>query len=785
MISSARKFWNNLIAFNKINNDKIHNATFHEFFNSPKEIKCIFDNNNSIIDRGTRYIHQTGYISLCKWDYEENNIYNGVFQENLECIVRYGCGSNMINLTGMGMKLFNNDDTYNDILFTSVSTNDLSTTIKDDNNSYTIIEKILNYFIKYYLSFVSGLYKSQNINLCNLSTVHPKILNLKKNKKINCVEDCLLLEKDETLGELYDEYDNKVASLVISEKFIKNEYADKHLSFKHNMYDYKYEPISTNIYLHNFISFVRILYYTTYEVLTNSVSWVLKKYVRRKKNGYSILDNYDINGSNFINDYYNKIETKNMFYDKIYQYIFPTTNHYLNILPKSEWVYITKHNKLVYFPMYILYMCVVLLFKLIEYIFYRKYYISTPKNLCDNYLIENQFKYVLDTNLNNFKPYKFPQQSLVSFQGIDYLCNYSINILDIIERSEDGKNFVIDTTLLDKYEKKTNGFDKIGCKGYFSIVNNKLHLEYIVYAEKRYDRVSHVDDDELFITLYLFYSGILTYSTIYSHLLKSHYLVSSKISYYNNSLLPKNHPLRNIMRPTEINVQKQMLSSLKTLLSSNYNTLSHIVMFTDIGIKDFIKDNLYVDYMKPNFVDKLTLSEEEKQCISFKTYIKWYNIISKFSEDFVNELGENDCKNVETWIEYVYPEYKKFGLQQTIKKIITLVYFNQIEHQMNFNENILFYVYKNIPLIYKNNEGLYTKYINILNYISLLNVVVNINMLKMNVNLSNLIDKEKYSKLHEVYDNFYKTIIEWDENYNIDIDLPLLKPSNINISTGL
>jgi len=298
----------------------------------------------------------------------------------------------------------------------------------------------------------------------------------------------------------------------------------------------------------------------------------------------------------------------------------------------------------------------------------------------------------------------------------------------------------------------------------------------------------YINDNQNFIPLYAFYCGLITYISICYHLYQTHFLISCNITNINRNHLNDDHPIRKILYPIEFNTIGAMKNGLLSLIINNSNSLFYnIFNFTDKGIMDLLIDfNGYYNYdhfndITDRFMEKLDLKDEQLNYIPFKTYNKWYTIIQKFSNDFVDELErQNKLSELLKWSNLIYPN-NDLSLNKKIKMIITCLYFTQIRHKMMSNDGISYYAVKYLrTLKYKQNNYYFTLDNQTNSLVSLLGTKLELpNML---INLSFLINDN--DELKKIYNQFYNDIQYLENNFD-DNDIPLIKPSLVGISTGV
>jgi len=297
-----------------------------------------------------------------------------------------------------------------------------------------------------------------------------------------------------------------------------------------------------------------------------------------------------------------------------------------------------------------------------------------------------------------------------------------------------------------------------------------------------------------YIALYAFFMSIRTLITVCSHLTHSHFMVSSKNTHYNRLYLPENNPLRKVLLPTELNAITGTFNAALTLLNEpNCSQFYKIYQNTDDGFKQMIKDNVeyfeydYMNYMGCDFMPWLKLSKEEKQYSPFYTHYKWHQLIRNFSNAFVKQLKEDNLidDDIIKWLQNIYPNYKTYGVTESIKRIIGFMYYEQIRHTMCDPE---YFNYISSTFSPTKKDCLNSYYISFdtLFYILLTITETQITLPPLTFDCSFLINKDNYKKLHNIYFKFYKDINKFNDEYDYDKKLhPLLKPRLINISTGV
>lgn len=388
-------------------------------------------------------------------------------------------------------------------------------------------------------------------------------------------------------------------------------------------------------------------------------------------------------------------------------------------------------------------------------------------------------------------PYMYPvEQTLISFQGIDWLCNYGMYIFDFLKRRRDGC-FVIDTLFLNKYEQQSESVP-IGCKAIFELRKTGLYLVTLDYNGTRYVRKEYPFLSDGYIAIYSFHIGLKALVTICSHLTQSHLLIAAQQTHLNRTLLPDEHPLRIVLHPTDLNTINALFSSLPTLLSTpNCSQLYRIYQFTDTGFAEMIQDHVreyrydFMRYMGEEFMPWLNLTKEEQMYPPFYTFFKWHAKIRKFADEFVNTIGQSLMNDSSTtaWLSKVYPYFRDdLGVNESIKRIVGFVYFEQVRHEMCDPEYFQ-YISPLFQRLRQNEKGEYYYSFENLFYIMLTITETQLEFPKMTLDCSFLM--QKYPKLQRVWARFYREMQTWDSKYDSDKRLhPLLTPGKISISTG-
>jgi hypothetical protein len=387
-------------------------------------------------------------------------------------------------------------------------------------------------------------------------------------------------------------------------------------------------------------------------------------------------------------------------------------------------------------------------------------------------------------------PYKYPKKdTLISFNGIDWFCNYSTYIFDIMKRKKNGI-YVVDTSFMNKYETKPNCMS-VGCKAYFELRSSGFFLTSIKYNNVVYLRNQYKSLSDGYFALYAFYTSVVYITTINYHLVQTHLLASANIAHNTRSLLSETNPLRHVLLPTEwITIHNQMGALILLVCETNNSQLCNFSCLTDNGIKHMIKnfvvESEYAHLKRAgrDFMPWLNLTDDEKQYTPFYTLHKYHTMFRNFSDSFVNQLHNDDLidDNVIVWLNGVFPEYNKYGINESIKRIITNAYYMQVKHTLLSPPGFNYILPKYPPLIQRLDGHYCYDYESFINMLFIMSES-SYELPKITLDCSFLIKNNV--KLKAIYKQLYSDINELDSSYNADgKHNPYLKPSFIKISCG-
>ena len=390
------------------------------------------------------------------------------------------------------------------------------------------------------------------------------------------------------------------------------------------------------------------------------------------------------------------------------------------------------------------------------------------------------------------KPCNFPE-TFISFEGLSYFIN-TIDVFDFIQRER--AVFSIDTNILNIYERKP-GLRKIGGKGYLTLDKDGFRLFKLVYEGQEY--FSGNDTEAAKIALYCFYCGIKTYMTVTSHLIDTHIINSSRTTSATREYLHPDNPLRILLLPTEINTLNCSGRAVSTLLRKDFGIHS-IFSFTFDGLKALLKDHLQqhrtrndcIKYMHSTFLSWLELSELELTYLPFRDLNRLFMEIKMFVETFIDKYDE--IYGIETieeeWVAAVLLSFEnnnKMSKKEKVKCIVGYMYFLQVRHALMSNSHITYIsnMYASvIPEKIDGDKSFYTLSQQFEQFI--ISSGTSLKWFPMNLDVSRLLlmnnnDDKKNLELKQIWETFYT---KWNALED-EIQNPLLKPSEISISTGL
>ena len=406
-----------------------------------------------------------------------------------------------------------------------------------------------------------------------------------------------------------------------------------------------------------------------------------------------------------------------------------------------------------------------------------------PQLAADNQDRQQYMKTNLNINLD--KPNNLPD--FPSFEFIDFFINETAYAFDMMKRDKKTGLFIIDTRFMSKYEHKP-GFMKCGlCKAYFKLTKQQgFKLQYFKYNDTAYYRNN---TKNAFIPLYSLYFDMLTYITVCVHAIQTHYLVSANLMDKNTRYLPLEHPIRQLLLPTELNCMTGYIGGQFVLFlkgSLFYNAFC----YTDKGLtemeNDYIANHRYDLFTNDTLFTKLHLFTEEMEYYPINTYNVYYKMINRLTDSFVEECSSQGLMNdeVNTWLNMCYPnEDRPYGtsVKTIMKSIVRNMFFNSIQHKMINNKNFV-YTFMNYPAL-QLNETTEEYYIdlNILNTTSILIIKADADLIPMTKNMSFLITNKRLKRL---VDTFHLEIKDLDDSYPSGF-IQCLKPSGISYSVGI
>ena len=398
----------------------------------------------------------------------------------------------------------------------------------------------------------------------------------------------------------------------------------------------------------------------------------------------------------------------------------------------------------------------------------------------------------LKTNLNidieALKPNNYPKNGLLSFEGMDYLVNESLYAFDMMKRDNKTELFIIDSRFMSKYEQKPNYLKGGCCISYFKLTKHGFKLQKIKYNDETLYRKNRYNSSS-FLPFYALYFDILTYVTICVHAIQCHYITSANLTDKNTRYLSLDHPIRQLLLPTELNCINNDVGNIITALIKN-GDFYNIFAYTDKGLIDMINDNIlhhrYDFFTNDTLFSKLHLSKEEMEYYPIKTYATYYKLLDELSNNFVNECVSQGLMDdeIKTWVDMCYPvedRPSKLSTKAIVKRIIQGIFFHSVKHKMSQNANFT-YFWVQFPVI-QLNENTNDYYIDLttLNYTCQLAMITNVEIIDITKNMSFLIDNPT---LKSIVNDFHHKINKLDKNYPSNF-ISCLKPSDISFSIGM
>ncbi len=395
-----------------------------------------------------------------------------------------------------------------------------------------------------------------------------------------------------------------------------------------------------------------------------------------------------------------------------------------------------------------------------------------------------------------FNNLEFPQpDNFLSKEGIEWYCNH-FDILDLLQKDHQG-HFVIDTTFLDNYEYK-DWAAPLGARLTMEATPDGFSAKELYYQGKE-----GFGEEEIRACL----AGILTYTTICSHLFHVHYRVAYRMAKQNQVLLSLHHPIRRVLLPTELEVSNNVARAISGLIRRQGAVIS-IVNFTYAGAGKMITDykqgrSLETDiHTMKDFAQSFNLTPQEKQCPPFSSYITWKSYLLSMFRKIVGDLYSSDRevkqdKALQTWYQHVTMpltvyesgQGKNIPIQpvgrEEVAGLLAYVYFCQVRHSQQSNDPLMHFGH-HVPFTVRrspkgSHSSLTQSFLQNLTFLA-----TSTPWLQMTTNMSKLMrdaewDEERKQKAEATWNQFYKELWELP----IDPRFPLLTPREIEASSGL
>ena len=450
-----------------------------------------------------------------------------------------------------------------------------------------------------------------------------------------------------------------------------------------------------------------------------------------------------------------------------------------------------------------------------------------------------------EISVASYRPPNYPSSSYhietPSFERMDFIVNECIMVFDIMTRGdgdEPTSSFVLDTQHLDKYEIKRE-YPKLGVLAHFRLTSQKgLRMYKFTYQGKTFRRTNEEEDEECQFALHAMWMGILQYATICSHLLQSHLMIALRTANINRAVFgqlddddgdddrreQKNkNPLFQLLYMFDANVWNVTAEALFTLLNP-VSAVTNCFSFTNDGIIQMMNDYYgkyqyqYVTYCGKEVFPNLHLTKKEKARYPFRTYDRYRALFRRFSTDFVDGLFhdsrwlEENEEVVFDWIDRMYHHHpcaptatattttttirNRGTYRKALIDILGALYFEQIQHRMLDNPNIL-YLLLRFPNVYfressssRKNEVVVDAAFYQIIYVF---YKTNCTLVPLTKKMSFFTDyrhrRHDWKKLKKCFDVLHSQIMQLEREFCAksgkgNRHVLLLQPSKISLSTG-